>query len=447
MAVNRGTGGPEIITSPDNLMPSGGFRRKILLPEAVKYVDAFEISFSIFVSSIRGRERTPDSKFLTHEKRPIPDTGVIAGGETYEWAGDGTKVGKSSMTFGVNSETVKWIKVHQLLKIHSIHWFAPQDPINVRVTEVNPATNFVTVVNVTTRDTLPKLQSGDKFFTMAPAYQDGSERGSAVSKDTESNFNYTQIMRHTVEQTRRMKDSTLIGPEHMMLMKRDCIRNFNRERERLYLYGERGKDLGVSGHELTYTDGFIPWFTRADTMNDNTNDAQVITTRTFSQLRYDDFGDICEKAFRYKSGPDKFMFMSRAGILGINKTRFFGESLQSVTGSDPEVQSPTSTGQFNLENSKNRYGLNIQTITSAFGNLHFVECPALESGSEYENWGLIIDPASVRERYLTEMHWNENNYNNNMALEGQELYYDAGPEWTLAENCNIVKFENALTPA
>ena len=446
MAVNRGTGGPEIITSPDNLMPSGGFRRKILLPEAVKYVDAFEISFSIFVSSIRGRERTPDSKFLTHEKRPIPDTGVIKEGP-YTWTGSDNTVGTASMTFGVNVETAKWIKVHQLLKIHSIQTGTPQDPINVRVTGVNG--QEISVVNVTTKPgdaSLPNLTDGDKFFTMAPAYQDGSEKGGVVSKDTESNYNYTQIMRHTVEQTRRMKDSTLIGPEHMMLQKRDCIRNFNRERERLYLYGERGKDEGVSGHELTYTDGFIPWFTRADTMNDNTNDAQVITTRTFSQLRYDDFGDICEKAFRYKSGPDKFMFMSRAGILGINKTRFFGESVQSVAGSDPEVQTPTSTGQFNLENSKNRYGLNIQTITSAFGNLHFVECPALESGSDYENWGLIIDPASVRERYLTEMHWNENNYNNNVALEGQELYYDAGPEWTLAENCNIVKFEDALTP-
>lgn len=433
-------------------------RRKLELPDLIHYVDAFETPFVSFTSkAVKGKKATDDYKFYIHEKRPIADRGWVKAISSDFTAG----ANKGDIIFGysIDSEGGTMVAGNTILRENDLIQFTT-DSKRLVCRIIEAPTAFADNASVTARalnsiePTDLGVGAGDtEFVLLSPSYVDGDTKGTSLSKTTESDYNYTQIMRMPIEVTYRMANANLHGPDKLALMKRDAIRNWKRQLERNFLFGARSVDTtDASGHERSTTEGFVTWLMRkADT---NANVPIIDRTATGADLESADWDvyssagttraglvqpadhdlamsdytldmmmEDMEVLFRYKSSSTKWMFAPRALLLRISQQGFFDGS-----------------STWNFDVNKNAYGINIGSVSNPFGTLKIVECPALVG-----NWSdvaLVVDPMGIGYRYFDgyDVQWRDIDYANNEAKVGQEIYADLGLEMSMPENHGMIVF-------
>ena len=411
-------------------LPGGddSWRRKLEVPELIHFIDSYETPFYTFTSKVNGKAPTPDYKFWTQEHRPLLDKAVITTGST--WG----SLGETTIEVGSDASTVD-----------DSYWY--KNLLVKNVSNANPWTAVVTGVG--TADNLSagevKLKhlagsapadptAGESLIFMSTAYPDGEQRGQVISKDNTRDYNYTQIMRMPIEITKRMAASTLHGkPDKLAIMKRDAIRQWKRLVERAFLFGERYEDTAVTvdgggKYERTATEGFVSWIERVGGTGTDTPIIDRFTYGQFSLSEYtwDQFMDDMNTMFQFKSSNRKMMLCPRDVIARFNNSSFLGGT--------------STPGTWDFNASTNTYGIAKWSFTTPFGTLDLVECPALndykpaftgDSGSKY--YGVIVDPQSVRQRVLEDVHWEDTSVNGHALVGQQELYADIGLEFNSPE--------------
>ncbi len=411
-------------------------RRRLELPDLIHYVDAFETPFVSFTSkAVGGKTPTNDSQFFIHEKRPLNDVffvdstgGVWSGGSGGSGTGTGATMtlklsetnGGAVTTDGVRADDVLYFTPGDGTTPDATHGYGSTGAIAARIVSI--AGTDLTLSSITSIVANSDQPTGtDRVALLSPSYEDGATKGTALSKTTESDYNYTQIMRVPIEVTYRMANASLHGPDKLALMKRDAIRNWKRQLERNFLFGERGIDLSGT-HERTFTEGFVTWMLRKNYSDNIIRDATNLSALTFDSLM-----DHMEVLFRYKSSATKWAFCSRDVIAHINKAAFIG-GISNVSA------------QWQIGNRQNQYGINVMSINNPFGTLNLVECPALEG--EYRAHMIVVDPMGVKYRYFNgyDVQWKDIDYADNAAKYGQEIYADLGLEMTMPENHGLISW-------
>ena len=405
------------------------WRRKLEVPELVHFIDSYETPFYTFTSKVNSKAPTPDYKFWTQEHRPLLDKAVIT--TAANWSG-----GTATITVGSDDSTpdnTYWYK-HLLVKNVS-----NANPWTAVVTNVDDSgNNQVTLKSIT--GSAANAVNGETLVFMSTAYPDGENRGQVISKDNTRDYNFTQIMRMPVEITKRMAASEIHGTDKLALMKRDAIRHWKRLVERAFLFGERFEETSVTvtsgaSYERTGTEGFITWLERISSSN---SDVPIIDRfdgasagKSLSNYTYDHFMDDMNTLFKFKSGKKKMMLCPRDVIARFNNSEFLGKS--------------TRIGQWDFNASTNAFGIAKWSFTTPFGTLDLVECPALndyrpafagDGSTKY--YGVIVDPQSVRQRVLEDVHWEDTSVNGNGLTAQQELYGDIGLEFNSPELNGLV---------
>lgn len=421
-AANYGTPGLQDLPDTPN-----SWRRRLEVPELIHYVDSYEAPFFTFTgTAVKGKEKTDDYKFYSQTKRPLPDIGYIT--NSSGWLGiEGSKTlsFKPTLTSGGAVDATYWTK-HQTIKAVAAgrRWAAV-------VTDVVQETGVVTVRQITATPINPN--ANDLVVFTAPAYPDGENRGTVVAKDTERDWNVTQIMRIPVEVTKRMAASKLHGADSLTLQKRDAIRKYKRLAERQFVLGERYENTTANTHEQTTTEGFIPWIERMGGLYPDVPIIDHTGVLSLAAFRYDDLVNDMEELFRFRSSKVKYAFCSRQVLAHFNKILFMDKS----GGTSP-------VGRWNLESYTNSFGIDVQRLRTGFGELRLAESNVLSgdfvAGTGYNKVMMVVDPMGIRQRVLEDEHWESLDVNGNGLSGGQELYADKGLEMNLPETHGLVIF-------
>ena len=447
-AVSRSAPGLQYLPAPGtDVAGLNSWRRKLEVPELIHFIDAYETPFYTFTSKVQGKAPTPDYKFWTQEHRALPDIGFVltapgvdevwdsgpSGGGSGEDTADNGSTGDSatftvSLTSGGAADNSFF---YENLVLKQVTGGTASGEWTAVVTNVG-ASGAITVKLISdhTDSAAKDPNIGDKLLFMSTAYPDGSGRGTVISKDNTRDYNYTQIMRMPIEVTKRMAASELHGNvDKLAMIKRDAIRHWKRLAERAFLFGSRYSDEAAGAYERTATEGFVTWLNRRS--DEGNADIQIINhadATGLSTYTYDDFVSDMEQVFLFKTGNTKVMLCDRAVISQFNSTAFLANGV----------------GQWKFDTSTNSYGIAKYVYTSPFGTLELIECPALADHTPGGlHTGVIVDPGSVRQRVLEDVHWEDTSVNGIAMTGQQELYADIGLEFNSPENCGLLTWETA----
>jgi len=203
--------------------------------------------------------------------------------------------------------------------------------------------------------------------------------------------------------------------------------------EHAMLFGIGSDDSTVSG-PVRRSWGIVPY----------TEQYGKIKSFTYASSTYDDFIDAMEDVFAPESGNSgsKLVLASRKVISWLNKlgaSSFFGNTAalgKAGTDSNPYT--------VDIQNIKGRFGHNVSSISTVYGDLHFVQEPLFRN--VWENYAIMIDLKNVAYRPLAsngvsrDTHIITNVQNNNVDGRKDMVLTEGGLEVSLPETHCVLSF-------
>jgi hypothetical protein len=360
----------------------GPDQKKIEMSDKIKMLVPDATPFTTFLQSLsKVRTGWPEFKALEDDVLPRFDAVVGAGG--------------TAVTFNVATGT-KFNAADIII--------ATRTGEQMRVSSV--AGNALTV----TRGAAPvALVDADEVLIAGGAQPEGDASRIPVSANPIPWSNYTQILRRSWELTGTAYASeNETDPHDWDYQAAKVGIEHKRDLERTLLYGVQSKTIASNGQALRTTGGLVSWI--------KTN--QMDAGGGFSE---DEFNAFARQVMRY----------------GAKRKIAMGSPL--ATG----VMNTWPMGKIRLTQSEKKYGINISTFVSPFGEIGLVTNWELE-GAKYGGVLVVYDPANVRYRYLQnskanrDSHVNTNIQPPDVDSRRDEWLTEAGLEVNLEKTHGII---------
>lgn len=265
------------------------------------------------------------------------------------------------------------------------------------------------------------LLDTDALLIIGTAYEEGADSPNIVTYAPTKVFNYCQIFRTALGQTRTAKKTRLrwdkTGPYREA--KREALQLHGIELEKAFFFGQRLEEVGPDGQPRRLTRGA----------------RYFITTNALTDLDTDgiwgeaDFTRVMEEVFRYGSS-EKLAFCGSTAISVF--TAWAKNSLRTVVNMEP-----TST----------TYGMKIAHILTPFGDLYLKNHPLMSDHAVYRKDAVILDLPFLKYRYVDDTTFKTNIQNPGVDASKDEYITEAGLEmWhekTHSKLTNMASFSTA----
>jgi hypothetical protein len=246
---------------------------------------------------------------------------------------------------------------------------------------VNPASGEVVIVDsiASSQIDVTKLGSGNitalsagTVYFLGDSFEQGSSSQTAKSVNKANEYNYCEILKRAVHETRTKAASAEYGPEDWQRNKADRMEEFLMDVEMNFITGIRDTNTGFQNGSFTqyHAGGFLD------------------TTANFVSAKY---------AYTDPITSDLFFqtFLKGAYEQGSNeKTLYCGNTLATYIqdfGLDVIRTAPQ----------EKVYGIQVRKVVHSFGILNLVNHPMM-TGTVYGKKGLLVDDAAgyIKYRYL-----------------------------------------------
>lgn len=273
--------------------------------------------------------------------------------------------------------------------------FNPTTGEQMLVTVVTTGTDTLTVTRGYGTTAAAAIASGESLVLLGNCFEEGSAANSPISFVTDLPYNYTQIFKEAVEETRTGMQTRHYGHVNKMQeLRRDAWEKFLMARARQYYFGELKLDT-TGTHPKRVTKGINSFI--------STN-----VTDCTGSFTYTKFMDFCESIYQF-GGTKKMLFVDSELLKAIQ--------LEVFTKS-----------QFNLDAAKNKkFGLNIMTLVTPFGEMDIVYDRTLgyfTSGNNGLGFGVETD--LIEEMIMQPDIWEENIQTPGTDLRKDQVIGEAG---------------------
>jgi len=251
---------------------------------------------------------------------------------------------------------------------------------NYLVTAVGATTIDVTLLS---SGTISNIATTDTFQILGPGFAEGSAAAQAISTQSTFPFNYTQILKESVNMSGTQMATDNYGGSDWVNQRIKATEQFKLKIELNSMFGVR--NLIGSGSTLTrFSGGLLDQTSGAIGITDR----DQFTGTAFASETY--FFDTYLKSLFGKGSNEKTLYCGSDAITGIMN---FQKVKQQTKVSERE------------------YGVDIEYIRTNFGRARIVWYPLLEA--DQSNWVVGVD----RDDYLRYMYLSANNVNRDMQYQ------------------------------
>jgi hypothetical protein len=208
--------------------------------------------------------------------------------------------------------------------------------------------------------------------------EEGSLPPTGINYDPTKRYNYTQIMRNTLEMTRTASKTRLRTGDQVKEARRECLELHSIEMEKAFLFGKRYEGT-QNGKPVRMTSGFINWI---DSGNVVSNGGTAVTMATLEGW--------LERMFRYGSS-EKLAFAGNLALLAIQQAVRKNSHVQIMSGIK-------------------EFGMNVSRLICPFGELVIKTHPLFNqitggttTAARYyglNSWLLVLDQQELVYRHL-----------------------------------------------
>lgn len=277
------------------------------------------------------------------------------------WIKAGAAITKTATSFAIADSTGIQVAVDDLLKV------AKSGEVML-VTALSSASGSttVTVKRAVGSSEAAAIAEGDYILVMANSMPQGSNAPSEKRTNPFVQYNYTQIFKTPFSITNTLDASAQVGEDEMGRLRRKAGVEHAVSIEYAIMFGERSIDL-TGSQPRTTTGGVL------ESLNSTPNKLE----KSLATVTEDDMDNFIQKVMNY--GSQSKLFLVSPSILGLF-TKWAKEKLMVTSN---EI----------------KYGMNVLTYVSPYGELKMVKHPLLVDG--YDGLGIVLDMDQVSYRPLT----------------------------------------------
>lgn len=246
------------------------------------------------------------------------------------------------------------------------------------------------------------LLDTDALLIVGSAYEEGADVPNIVTYAPTKVFNYCQIFRTVLGQTRTAKKTKLrwdkTGPYREA--KREALQLHGIEIEKAFLFGQRLEETGPNGLPRRLTRG-ARYFITTNALTDGDTDG------IWGEA---DFTRVMEEVFRYGSS-EKLAFCGSTAISVF--TSWAKNSLRTV---------------INMEPTSSTYGMKISHILTPFGDLYLKNHPLMSDHPVYRKDAVVLDLPFLKYRYVDDTTFKTNVQSPGVDASKDEFLTEAGLE-------------------
>lgn len=245
---------------------------------------------------------------------------------------------------------------------------------------VDGTATTVTVVRGKGEVVAAALVDNDDLEILGTVHEEGDPEPSIITYAPTKKFNYTEIFKTTLGQTRTAKKMRLRwdrrGPYNEA--KREALQLHGIQMEKQFLLGHRFEEVGPNGFPRRTTRGLFNWIT-TNKLKDADTDG--VWGNADFQTRF-------EESFRY-GASDK---LALAGSTAISTITAWAKANSTV----------------NLVPSDQVYGLKITHVITPFGDLYLKNHPLMSDHPTYRKDMVILDTKNLKYRYMDDTQFLKN---------------------------------------
>jgi hypothetical protein len=257
--------------------------------------------------------------------------------------------------------------------------------------EVSSVTNDTTIVvkRGVAGTTAGTVASASFLTKLGTAFAEGTQAADVTGRNPSLNYNYTEIFKTTVEQTRTATQTELRTGDSWANDKKRRAFDHSVDLEMAFLFGKRYETVGPNGKPKRYTGG-LRYFL-------STNVTIFTTTPT-----EDTFLNAVYRVFDYNkdsgAGDERIVLCGNGALNSLNK----------LARNSPSTR-------INFKEVIKLYGMNLQLWVLPQGTLALRTHPLMNLHPRYTYSMFIIDPTNLRYRYLL-----DTKFEDNIQLPGQD---------------------------
>lgn len=224
-----------------------------------------------------------------------------------------------------------------------------------------------------------------KLVVIGSAYAEGALRPDAVAYDPVKLFNYTQIMRTSLELTRTAQETKLRTADAYKRAKKEALELHSIEMEKAFIFGNRSERI-VNGKPLRTTGGLLEFI--LTNVPGNVFDFTLDTSSDFKGKSWTAAGwDYLEYAmetlFKYGDASSKLVLCGTGFLRGLGRL---------VKG----------LAKIELTSAKESYGISVKKWITTQGEINLMTHPLFSQTPGMSNAGLVLEPKNLKYRYITD---------------------------------------------
>ena len=254
---------------------------------------------------------------------------------------------------------------------------------------VNGASSYIQVSLLEADDnsSAGDLSDCDTAYIIGNLNAEGAAMPDAIAYDPTKWYNYTQIFRTPLEMTRTAMKTRLRTDEQYKEAKREALELHSIEMEKAFLFGMPSEGTGTNGKPERTTLGVIPAIRGGYTGHggDAGKISNYVAESDYSGQSWLQGGDewlddMLEIIFR-KGSAERLALCGSGALKAINRL-------------------VKETGQFQFTPQTKDYGLEVTTLVTAHGRVHFMTHPLMSQSSIDRYSAVVLEPKDIKFRFI-----------------------------------------------
>lgn len=279
-------------------------------------------------------------------------------------------------------------------------------------------------------DTSNLLAGADTIFVIGNINPEGSEMPAAILRDSQKNYNYTQIFRTPLSITRTaMQTKIRITPDEYLKQKREALEMHGIEMEMAFWFGLATEKTGTNGHPERTTKGLVPFI--KDNAGTNISDYTLADSgfdgsyggKTWIEVGGGDdwLQEMLERVFSY-GGADRLAMCGPGALLAIQRLASAHGTIQLIPGAT-------------------MWGMAVATLITPFGNVSLKTHPLWRKQASMRNTMVVFEPKNLHQRTVQDTIFHDdpdgNNKGNTVDGKNEEFLTEIGLEMHHPQTCGI----------
>jgi hypothetical protein len=256
------------------------------------------------------------------------------------------------------------------------------------------------------------LLDDDELRVIGNLNEEGGPLPTSIHVDPTKQFNYTQIFRTALWQTRTARKTRLRTEEAKRQAKIEALELESIDMELALLWGERLETTGPLGQPQRATRGVVRWIEANAAANDN--------TATANTLDETELVGYLETIYRYGS-TEKLWLCGSTALNVLTQIAKTGSQLQIDSGTESV------------------YGIRLKRFMTAFGDGLIKQHPLFNLYSDWRQAILILDLANLKYRYVDDLMYLRNRQSPGDDAAKDEFLAECGLELHHAQTHGLIR--------